>query len=76
MQKKLENTGHRIFDKMQVTTILNSLPLSWEHIITTLTHSGKGMSMVSLPILLILEERMKRREGGLMVTQALNTQIP
>lgn len=76
MQKKLENTGHRIFDKMQVTTILNSLPLSWKHIITTITHSGKGMSMVSLPILLILEERMKRREGGLMVTQALNTQIP
>lgn len=47
--KELVNASHPIFDKMQVTTILISLPLSWEHFVTTLTHSGKEMSMVSLP---------------------------
>jgi hypothetical protein len=39
--KELANAGHPITDKMQVTTILNSLPLSWEHMVTSLTLSGK-----------------------------------
>jgi hypothetical protein len=42
--KELANAGHPVSDKMQVTTILNSLPLSWEHIVTALTHSGKEVS--------------------------------
>jgi hypothetical protein len=50
-----------VLDEMQVTTILNSLPLSWEHVVTSLTHSGKVISMASLSMLLVLdEERMKR----------------
>jgi hypothetical protein len=60
--KELSNAGHPVSDKMQVTTILNSLPLSWDHVVTSLTHSGKEISMTSLPVLLVLEEeRMKRR---------------
>jgi hypothetical protein len=60
--KELANAGHPVTDKMQVTTILNSLPLSWKHVVTSLTLSGKEVSMVSLLVLLVLEEeRMKRR---------------
>jgi hypothetical protein len=60
--RELANTSHPVTDKMQVTTILNSLPLSWEHVVTSLTLSEKEVSMVSLPVLLALEEeRMKRR---------------
>jgi predicted nucleotide-binding protein (sugar kinase/HSP70/actin superfamily) len=50
---------------MQVTTILNCLPLSWEHVIALLTHSKKGISIIFLPVLLVLEEeRMKKRREG------------
>jgi methylmalonyl-CoA mutase N-terminal domain/subunit len=60
--KKVSNAGHPVSNKMQVTTILNSLPLSWEHMVTSLTHSGKEICMTSVPMLLVLEEvRMKRR---------------
>jgi hypothetical protein len=45
--KELANAGHPVLDKMQVTTILNGLPLSWEHVVTSLTLSGKKVSMVS-----------------------------
>jgi hypothetical protein len=80
--KKPAYAKHPIFDKMQVTTILNGLSLSWEHVITLLTHSGKDISIISLPVLLVLEEeRMKRRrrEGqtsNLMMTQAQNPHAP
>jgi hypothetical protein len=60
--KELTNVGHPVSDKMQVTTILNSIPLSCEHVVTSLTLGGKEVSMVSLPVLPVLEEeRMKRR---------------
>jgi hypothetical protein len=60
--KELAYDGHPISDKMPITTILNGLPLSWEHVITSLTHSRKDISIIFLPILLVLEEeRMKRR---------------
>jgi hypothetical protein len=45
--KELANAGHPVFNKMQVTTILNGLPLSWEHVVTSLTLSGKKVFMVS-----------------------------
>jgi hypothetical protein len=35
--KELANAGFHVLDKMQVITILNSLPLSWEHVVTSLT---------------------------------------
>ena len=60
--KKLSNADYPLADKMQVTTILNNLPLSWDHVITSQIHSGREISMVTLPIFLVLEEeRMKRR---------------
>uniref|UniRef100_A0A2N9J933 Uncharacterized protein n=1 Tax=Fagus sylvatica TaxID=28930 RepID=A0A2N9J933_FAGSY len=49
--------------KMQVTVVLNSLPPSWDHVVTSLTHSGKKLAMTTLPVLLMLkEDRMKRRK--------------
>jgi hypothetical protein len=63
--EELANACHPVTDKMQMTTILNNL-LSREHVVTFLTITGKEVSMVSLPVLLVLEEeRMKtrRREG-------------
>ena len=39
--KELEDVGHTLSDKMQVTVVLNSLPLSWDHVVTSLMHSGK-----------------------------------
>uniref|UniRef100_A0A2N9GQ88 Reverse transcriptase Ty1/copia-type domain-containing protein n=1 Tax=Fagus sylvatica TaxID=28930 RepID=A0A2N9GQ88_FAGSY len=61
--KELVDTGHTFSDKMQVTIVLNSLPPSWDHIVTSLTHSGKELAMTTLPVLLMLEEdRMKRRK--------------
>uniref|UniRef100_A0A2N9GRF0 CCHC-type domain-containing protein n=1 Tax=Fagus sylvatica TaxID=28930 RepID=A0A2N9GRF0_FAGSY len=58
---------------------LNSLPPSWDHIVTSLTHSGKELAMTTLPVLLMLEEdRMKRRKrdnasSSLMMTQSSHT---
>ena len=54
--KEVSNASHPMSDKIQVTTILNSLPLSWEHMVTSLTHNGKEIFMTSLPVLLVLEE--------------------
>uniref|UniRef100_A0A2N9HJG1 Reverse transcriptase Ty1/copia-type domain-containing protein n=1 Tax=Fagus sylvatica TaxID=28930 RepID=A0A2N9HJG1_FAGSY len=55
--------GTLLSDKMQVIVVLNSLPPSWDHIVTSLTHSGKELAMTTLPVLLMLEEdRMKRRK--------------
>jgi hypothetical protein len=47
--KELSNVGHLVSEKMQVTTIvLSSLPLSWEKVVTSLTHGGKEISMTTL----------------------------
>lgn len=57
--KELFNVGHPLTDKIQVTIIL---PSFWDHIVSSLTHSGKEIIMTSLPVLLALEEgRVKRR---------------
>jgi hypothetical protein len=69
--KELSNAGHPVSNKMQVTTILNSLPLSWDHVVTSLTHSGKEISMTSLPVLLVLEKKMYRR-GSYKFTASTN----
>jgi hypothetical protein len=39
--KELAYADHPISDKMQVTIILNGLPLSWEHVITSLIPQRK-----------------------------------
>jgi hypothetical protein len=59
--KELASTGHPISDEMQVTTIFYGLPLSWKHVITILTHSGKDIFIIFLPVLLVLEEEMMKR---------------
>ena len=46
LAKELANANNLVLDKMLVTTILNSLPPSWDHIVTTLTHSGKEVTMI------------------------------
>jgi hypothetical protein len=61
--KELSNAGHPVSNKMQVTTILNSLPLSWQYVATSLTLSSKDISMTSLLVLLVLEEeRINKRK--------------
>uniref|UniRef100_A0A2N9GG10 Reverse transcriptase Ty1/copia-type domain-containing protein n=1 Tax=Fagus sylvatica TaxID=28930 RepID=A0A2N9GG10_FAGSY len=47
--KELADAGHTLSDKMQVIVVLNSLPPSWDHIVTSLTHSGKELAMTTLP---------------------------
>ena len=77
--KELTDAGHTLLDKMQVTVVLNSLPPSWDHVVTSLTHSGKKLAMTTLPVLLMLEEdRMKRRKrdnasSSLMMEQSSHT---
>jgi hypothetical protein len=74
--KELVDAGHTLSDKMQVTVVLNSLPLSWDHVVTSLMHSGKELTMTTLPVLLMLkEDRMKRRKkdnasSSLMMAQS------
>ena len=47
LAKELADVDDFVSNKMQVTTIFNSLPPSWDHIVNT---------MISVPILLVLEE--------------------
>uniref|UniRef100_A0A2N9FF63 CCHC-type domain-containing protein n=1 Tax=Fagus sylvatica TaxID=28930 RepID=A0A2N9FF63_FAGSY len=47
--KELADVGHTLSDKMQVIVVLNSLPPSWDHVVTSLTHSGKELAMTTLP---------------------------
>uniref|UniRef100_A0A2N9HAA9 CCHC-type domain-containing protein n=1 Tax=Fagus sylvatica TaxID=28930 RepID=A0A2N9HAA9_FAGSY len=61
--KELVDAGHTLSNKMQVNIVLNSLPPSWDHVVTSLTHSSKELAMTTLPVLLMLkEDRMKRRK--------------
>ena len=82
LAKELADANNPMSDKMQVITILNSLPPSWDRIVTTLTHSGKEVTMISLPVLLVLEEeRMKRRKSKnqnhiLLMTQTVPKSKP
>jgi hypothetical protein len=74
--KELVDASHTLSDKMQVTVVLNSIPPSWDHVVTFLTHSGKNLAMTTLLVLLMLkEDRMKRRKrdnasSSLMMTQS------
>ena len=82
LAKELADADNLVLDKMQVTTILNSLPPSWDHIVTTLAHNGKEVTMISLLVLLVLEEeRMKRRKTknqnhNLLMTQTITKSKP
>jgi hypothetical protein len=74
--KELVDASHTLSDKMQVTVVLNSIPPSWDHVVTFLKHSGKNLAMTTLLVLLMLkEDRMKRRKrdnasSSLMMTQS------
>ena len=74
--KELVDVGHTLSDKIQVIIVLNSLPPSWDHIVISLTHLGKELTMTTLFVLLILEEdKMKRRKrddasSSLMMAQS------
>ena len=75
IEKELTDVGHTLSDKMQVIVVLKSLPPSWDHVVTSLTLSGKELAMTTLHVLLMLEEdRMKRRKrdnasSSLMIAQ-------
>jgi hypothetical protein len=74
--KELVDAGHTLSEKMQVTIVLNSLPPSWDHVVTSFMHSGKELAMTTLPILLMLEEyRIKRRKRGLKEGKEIMHQV-
>ncbi|XP_010278495.1 PREDICTED: uncharacterized protein LOC104612672 [Nelumbo nucifera] len=61
--KELAVTRNPIPEKIQVSTILNSLPSSWNSIVTTLNLSGREVSIKNLPTLLGLEVERKRKKS-------------
>lgn len=75
LAKDLSNAGHPIPDKMQVSTLLNSLPKSWDHVVTSLTYGQKELSMNNLPAILAVEKvRMNKRKkengrGNLLIAE-------
>uniref|UniRef100_A0A2N9G0N8 CCHC-type domain-containing protein n=1 Tax=Fagus sylvatica TaxID=28930 RepID=A0A2N9G0N8_FAGSY len=77
--KELADAEHTLSDKIQVIVVLNSLPPSWDHVVTSLTHLGKELAMTTLFVLSMLEEdRMKRRKrdntsSSLMMAQSSHT---
>ncbi|KAL5764580.1 hypothetical protein ACOSP7_016935 [Xanthoceras sorbifolium] len=48
--KDLSIAGHEIPDKIQVSTVLNSLPESWDHVVTSLTYGQKDLSIMTTDI--------------------------
>lgn len=69
--KDLSVAGNTISDKMQVSTILNSLPPSWDSVVTAINCSGQVLTMDTLPAILALEEERKKRRkrSNLMVAE-------
>ncbi|KAK3015659.1 hypothetical protein RJ639_006333 [Escallonia herrerae] len=65
MAKELAALGNPIPDKMQVSTVLSSLPDSWDPVVISINVSGQDLSMKNLPMLLGLEaeRRVKKKKN-------------
>jgi len=67
--KELANASHPMSDKMQGTTMLNSLPLSWEHfdIVIRQTYKNRAKNIIEL-----LDENKQENHNSLMkITQKM-----
>ncbi|KAL5711806.1 hypothetical protein ACHQM5_014046 [Ranunculus cassubicifolius] len=67
--KELAAACHPIPDKMQVSTLLHSLPSSWDNVVVAINLSGKEITMNSLPMLLGVEAQRREKNG---VTSQVN----
>lgn len=63
--KDFSVAGNPILDKMHVCSTLNSLPPSWDSIVTFLNCLNQDLSMDSLPAILTLKEERKTEASGL-----------
>ena len=75
--KDLIVSGNQIPKKMQVSTILNSLPSSWDSVVMSINCSGNDLTMDTLPSILALEEeRMKgRKRSNVMIMEDNERQL-
>ena len=74
--KELVVLGNPIPDKMQVSTILHSLPGSWDFVVVALNYSATPMNMKNLPTLLGIEaeRRNKKNTSKSLLTIASTSQ--
>ncbi|XP_010272034.1 PREDICTED: uncharacterized protein LOC104607935 [Nelumbo nucifera] len=68
--KELAAVGNSIPDKVQLSTILHSLPKSWEQVAISLNLSGQNITMQNLPMLLAVEAKRRNKKNN---SQALVT---
>ena len=77
--KELASLGNPIPDKMQVSTVLHSLPNSWESVVISLNMSGQDLTMAKLPMLLGIEaeRRAKKKTSNVsnLVSSAPSSQF-
>ena len=74
MTKELSTVGTEISEKMQVATILNSLPASLDMAATTLRMSGSILNVMNLPVRLAIEQDIlvRRKELEVNLEEANN----
>ncbi|KAF3788080.1 Retrovirus-related Pol polyprotein from transposon TNT 1-94 [Nymphaea thermarum] len=69
MAKDLVVVGNVISDNMQISTILNSLPPSWDVAVTVLSLQFDNLTLEKLPIQLALQQqRLARRKNAELMT--------
>ncbi|KAF3787754.1 hypothetical protein EJ110_NYTH22418 [Nymphaea thermarum] len=70
MAKDLAVMGNVISDNMQISTILNSLPPSWDMAVTALSVQFDNLTLEKFPLQLALQQRLtKRNRAKLMIVQ-------
>lgn len=69
LAKELATHGNPILDKLQVSTILRSLPDSWEPVVVPLNISNTSTSMKNLPMILGIkaQRREKKKNSELLL---------
>lgn len=61
--KELAVAGNPIPDRMQVSTLLHSLPRSWKFVVVATNMSGRDVNMITLPMLLGGEAHRREKRG-------------
>ncbi|KAF3774681.1 Retrovirus-related Pol polyprotein from transposon TNT 1-94 [Nymphaea thermarum] len=71
MAKDLAMMGDIISDNMQISTILNNLPPSWDMAVTALSVQFDNLTLEKLPLQLVLQQQRltKRNRAELMIVQ-------
>ena len=71
--KELAILGNPIPDKMKVSTILHSLPDSWDSVVVALNYSATPVNMKNLPTLLGIEAERRNKKN---TSKSLLTLLP